>query len=71
MLPESQCRSHKGGVKGDEKRTKATELVLALLTAYEGLKDSDEFDEEALAENIGCIIDGVVGVLNEAGVLKD
>lgn len=59
-----------GGGAGAEKKDLTVKLVLELLEAYEGVTDSDIVDEEALADNIGSIVDGVVGVLNEAGVLK-
>ena len=59
-----------GGGQGDAKRDLAVKMVLEMLEAYEGVTDKDIVDEIALTDQLGTVIDGVVGVLNEAGVLK-
>lgn len=59
-----------GGGKGDKKKDVVLQILLDLIGAYEGLKDEDIVDEEALVTALGKIVDGVVDALNEAGVLK-
>lgn len=59
-----------GGGRGEEKRGLVVELVKLVILSIEGIKDQDIVDEDAFAENVGYIVDGVVGVLNLLGILK-
>ena len=59
-----------GGGKGAEKKDMAVQVLRVLIPLVEQISGKDLVDDKDFAEAIGDVIDGVVGVMNAAGVLK-
>ena len=60
-----------GAGSGGEKRNTVIDLIIPVVRAYESISGRELVDEVALAEAIGGLVDGVVGVINLFGMFKD
>ena len=60
-----------GAGNGEEKRSSVIDLIIPVVRAYESISGKELVDEVALADAVGGLVDGVVGIINLFGLFND